>query len=264
MVSSETFKIYGWLTATIIFSGLWAMPALSKPQNPADLCISAVAKQEVAKRIPRHLLRAISIAESGRWIGSRKANLAWPWTVTSGGKGTHYKSKSTAIQAVRTLQRRGIQNIDIGCMQVNLRYHPKAFKSLEHAFDPHTNAAYAANFLQKLRKLKGSWSQAVKHYHSATQTLNGPYHAKVHKIWRGERRKAQNIRVAKHHLQQRRARARYDNKRTKHKLDGNRLKRQRVQAPNINKRAERLLADNRFAARSQRWLDRASKRLFKQ
>ena len=264
MVSSETFKFYGWLTVTIMFAGLWAMPALAKPKNPADLCISAVAKQEAAKRIPRHLLRAISIAESGRWIGSRKANLAWPWTVTSGGKGTHYKSKSTAIKAVRKLQRRGIRNIDIGCMQVNLRYHPRAFKSLEHAFDPHKNAAYAANFLHKLRKSKRSWSQAVKHYHSATQTLNGPYQAKVYKIWHSERRKARHIQVAEHHLQQQQVRARYANKRPKRQLASNRPQRQRVQARNINKRAERLLADNRFAARSQRWLDRASKRLFKQ
>ena len=63
-------------------------------------------------------LRAISIAESGRWLRSRKATLAWPWTVTSGGKGTYYKSKSAAIRAVRKLQRRGVRNIDVGCMQV--------------------------------------------------------------------------------------------------------------------------------------------------
>ena len=240
------------------------MPAFGKPRNPADLCISAVAKQEAAKNIPRHLLQAISIAESGRWIGSRKANLAWPWTVTSGGKGTHYKSKSAAIQAVRKLQRRGIKNIDIGCMQVNLRYHPKAFKSLEQAFDPNANAAYAANFLRKLRKNKRSWSQAVKHYHSATQTLNGPYHAKVYKIWRVERRKEQNIRVAQLHLKQQRERARYEKKQTKHVFADNHLQRRQVQARNINERAKRLLANNRFAARSQRWLDRTSRRLFKQ
>jgi len=225
----------------MVFAGLWAMPAAAKSQNPADLCISAVAEQEKAQRIPRHLLRAISIAESGRWIGSRKATLAWPWTVTSGGKGTYYQSKSAAIRAVRKLQSRGVRNIDVGCMQVNLRYHPKAFKSLAQAFDPRANAAYAAGFLRKLRDDKRSWTQAVKHYHSATQSLNRPYHAKVYKIWRGERRKARNIQIA-----------------------NNRLQRQRTRARFAHQRAERLLADNRFAARSQRWLDKASKRLFKQ
>ena len=55
------------------------------------------------------------------------------------------------MRAVRKLQRRGVRNIDVGCMQVNLRYHPKAFKSLGQAFDPRANAAYAAGFLRKLR-----------------------------------------------------------------------------------------------------------------
>ena len=185
MVSSETFKSCVWLSAAFVLAVAWAVPAAAKPQNPADLCIGAVAKQEAAHGIPRHLLRAISIAESGRWLRSRKATLAWPWTVTSGGKGTYYKSKSAAMRAVRKLQRRGVRNIDVGCMQVNLRYHPKAFKSLGQAFDPRANAAYAAGFLRKLRDKKRSWSQAVKHYHSATRSLNRPYHAKVYKIWRG-------------------------------------------------------------------------------
>ena len=241
MVSSETFKCCVWLLAVFVLAGAWAVPAAAKPQNSENLCIGAVAKQEAAHGIPRHLLRAISIAESGRWLRSRKATLAWPWTVTSGGKGTYYKSKSAAMRAVRKLQRRGVRNIDIGCMQVNLRYHPKAFKSLGQAFDPQTNAAYAAGFLRKLRDDKRSWSQAVKHYHSATRSLNRPYHAKVYKIWRGERRKARKIQIANNRLQRQQARARFQ-----------------------HKRAERLLADNRFAARSQRWLDRASKRLFKQ
>ena len=241
MISSETFKCCVWLSAAFVLAVAWAVPAAAKPQNPADLCIGAVAKQEAAHGIPRHLLRAISIAESGRWLRSRKATLAWPWTVTSGGKGTYYKSKSAAIRAVRKLQRRGVRNIDIGCMQVNLRYHPKAFKSLGQAFDPQTNAAYAASFLRKLRDDKRSWSQAVKRYHSATRSLNRPYYAKVYKIWRGERRKARKIQIANNRLQRQQARARLQ-----------------------HKRAERLLADNRFAARSQLWLDRASNRLFKQ
>ena len=47
-------------------------------------------------------------------------------------------------------------------------------------------------------------------------------------------------------------------------IANNRLQRQQARARFQHKRAERLLADNRFAARSQLWLDRASKRLFKQ
>ncbi len=35
-------------------------------------------------------------------------------------------------------------------MQVNLGYHPEAFASLEAAFDPRRNVAYATRFLLEL------------------------------------------------------------------------------------------------------------------
>src|SRR3546814_15246449 len=68
------------------------------------------------------------------------------------GRGRFLPSKAAAIEEVRRLQARGIRNIDVGCLQVNLHYHPDAFASLETAFDPEANAAYAADFLVRLRE----------------------------------------------------------------------------------------------------------------
>ena len=45
-------------------------------------------------------------------------------------------------------------------MQVNLLHHGSAFGSLEQAFDPVSNARYAADFLQKLLSQTGSWPRA--------------------------------------------------------------------------------------------------------
>ena len=240
MVSSETMKSKGLLVAAIALAALWTSSAAAKPQNAAHLCAQAVAGQEVAKRIPRQLLHAISLAESGRWVKAQKANVAWPWTVTAGGKGRYFDSKSAAIRAVRKLQSRGIRNIDVGCMQVNLKYHPKAFKSLHAAFDPATNAAYAAGFLAKLRKDKRSWTQAVKHYHSATRSLHTPYRHKVYKIWRAERRKLRRTQLAQA-----------------------KSLRKAASAQRTHRRARQLLADNRFSVRTQRWLDRRTRKFRK-
>ena len=122
-------------------------------------------------------------------------------------------------------------------MQVNLRYHPAAFKSLDEAFDPTANARYAGRCLAQLRQEKRSWVQAVKYYHSATRSLHIPYRAKVYKIWRAERRKARNERIAKQRENRRRNAARYS-------------------------RAERILAQNSVSAKRLDWLDRTTRRLF--
>jgi hypothetical protein len=194
--SIASIKLRTWITATVVFVALSVSPVASKPRDTAEFCKRATAGQESARRIPRKLLYAISIAETGRWDKIRGENTAWPWTVTSSGKGRYFPTKRAAIRAVRKLKRHGEQNIDVGCMQINLKYHPKAFKSLDDAFDPAKNTAYAAEFLVKLRENKRSWMQAVKHYHSATRALHNPYRAKIYKIWQAERRKARNTQIA--------------------------------------------------------------------
>jgi len=56
------------------------------------------------------------------------------------------------------------------------------FDSLEQAFDPDRNVAYAIGFLRDLRARWGSWTRAVGSYHSNTPTLSGRYRAKVFKM----------------------------------------------------------------------------------
>ncbi len=60
---------------------------------------------------------------------------------------------------MKKLQARGIRNIDVGCMQINLRYHPDAFENLESALDPETNARYAVTLLKRLHGAHKSWAK---------------------------------------------------------------------------------------------------------
>ena len=134
--------------------------------------------------IPRHLLGAISLAESGRWDANNRVNVAWPWTVTSGGQGRFYDTKAEAMAEVEILMTEGVSNIDVGCMQVNLYYHGGAFETLEEAFDPRTNATYAAAYLKNMYLITGDWTAAAGYYHSQTPSRNGPYKEKVQAFWR--------------------------------------------------------------------------------
>jgi hypothetical protein len=161
-----------------------------------DLCLGPIYRAEQEKGIPAHLLRSVALAESGRWDESSSRTVAWPWTVNAEGVGHFFPSKQAAIAFVRKLQARGMRSIDIGCMQVNLHWHPGAFASLEEAFEPERNVAYAARHLAELKDGRKTWTEAVGYYHSATPEHNQRYRAKVLKLWAEIQRKPESTQLA--------------------------------------------------------------------
>ncbi len=181
-------------TLGVAFSALCSVTA-SADVNSArefelswDLCGASTQAVEQATNLPRHLLAAIAVAESGRRDDLNKIVVAWPWTVTSGSEEWYADSKREAIEVVEDLVRNGVRNIDVGCMQINLYYHSDAFKTLDEAFDPLTNVSYAAAYLTKLRKRTSNWMTAAGNYHSATPEFHNRYRARLKEIWDRERR----------------------------------------------------------------------------
>jgi hypothetical protein len=160
----------------------------------SDDCRRLIGAAERRHRIPAQLLSAIALAESGRWMADRGAIIAWPWTVYAQGKGQFHASHADATAAVSGLKAQGVGNIDVGCMQVNLHYHGKAFADPGEALTPERNIDYAAGLLRRLYTKHRSWLVAVAHYHSATKALNVGYRKKVMTIWHKERRWAINER----------------------------------------------------------------------
>jgi hypothetical protein len=167
---------------------LAGQPALADPiarpaGQPGLLCQQAIETATRAHAVPPGLLAAIGRVESGRHDPASGALHPWPWTVDAEGQGAFYDSKPQAIAAVRALQARGVNSIDVGCMQVNLMHHPDAFNSLEQAFDPAANADYAARFLVELHGQTAAWPAATALYHSATPELGAAYQQKVMAVW---------------------------------------------------------------------------------
>lgn len=132
----------------------------------ADLCRLAIDKAEKTYGIKQNLLQTIASVESGRWNAKKGERVAWPWTAHANGKGYFFSSKAEAVAAVKAMQERGITNIDVGCMQINLKYHGSAFSSLDEAFEPEKNTAYGASFLKKLYSSRKDWTKTAMHYHS--------------------------------------------------------------------------------------------------
>ena len=163
--------------------------AVATPAPAADhaaLCPAALATVEREAGLPPRLMAAIARVESGRRDPVTGVLQPWPWTINAEGRGSFYPDKAAALAAVRALQARGVISIDVGCMQVNLRHHPTAFASLEDAFDPLTNARYAARFLRELHATRNDWLAAAAAYHSQTPELAAPYRARVAAAWAGE------------------------------------------------------------------------------
>lgn len=159
---------------------LWLVPGLCHAAYDFELkeslrCASLFRHYEYKHRIPGDTLYSISLNETGRLHSKKKIKLVWPWTVNVDGKGYFFDSKSEAVAFVRREMLSGKESIDVGCMQINLKHHPEAFRSLEHAFDPASNVAYGASFLKSKYDAFRDWHKAIAHYHSATEVLGEKY-----------------------------------------------------------------------------------------
>jgi hypothetical protein len=125
----------------------------------------------------------MALVESGRVEPGGARAVPWPWTINSPAGSFHLPSRAEAVAKVEDLRARGVTNIDVGCLQVNLHHHPEAFASLDQAFEPAANVAYAAAYLTALEAEGASVFGAVGRYHSRTPVLGVMYARKVFARW---------------------------------------------------------------------------------
>ncbi|MEM8880895.1 MAG: transglycosylase SLT domain-containing protein [Pseudomonadota bacterium] len=119
--------------------------------------------------MPQPVLFAITRTETARY------GTPWPWTVNMEGTGHWFDSRAEAQAFAQSRYEDGARNFDIGCFQINHRWHGEHFASIEEMFDPDLNARYAAQFLIELYMELGSWDAAVGAYHSRTPRYAARY-----------------------------------------------------------------------------------------
>jgi hypothetical protein len=148
-----------------------ATPGLSLG-DPSTLCRDAAAEASAATGVPLDVLMAVATVETGR------NGRSWPWTVNFGGDGQWFDSAAEAEESVDRALREGATNIDLGCFQLNYRWHAEAFSSINDMLDPARNATYAARFLARKYESTGDWALAAAAYHSATPEYASAYQSK--------------------------------------------------------------------------------------
>lgn len=144
-----------WLIAAAFTSSFAALPAAAG--NPCEAEMVDAAQRH---GVPLPVLYAVGMTETGR-----KGSLQ-PWALNIEGKPVFARSRADAISIFNDAWRSGARLIDVGCMQINHRYHGKQFDSLESMFDPHRNVEYAARFLAQLHTENATWAMAVARYHA--------------------------------------------------------------------------------------------------
>lgn len=154
-----------------------AMPAVARAVD----CEQMAAQTAALLGIPEGLMPAIARVETGLKQGDRGVR-AWPWTLNVQGKGYYFKTRKEALDKLKAVLKEGVRNVDVGCMQINYRWHAENFASVEEMMTPEANTRYAAKFLTRLKKRHGSWEEATKHYHSADSDRGTAYLGRVNRV----------------------------------------------------------------------------------
>lgn len=140
------------------------------PDSTMALCRNAAVAAADRHGVPRELMLAITSVETRTRRGGGSG--PWPWTVNVAGKGSWHDSRAAALLQAQQALSRGERSFDVGCFQLNYRWHGQNFASIDAMFEPGPSGDYAARFLKELYAESGDWIAASGHYHSRT-----PVHA---------------------------------------------------------------------------------------
>ncbi len=172
----------GWrIKALLAAAGLllaggpvWAQGAWGQDNGPALFqCSRHFANSEALYGIPRGILHAISLVESGR------GGMPWPWALNLSGRSHFPATRSEALRLMHDELGSLRADVAVGCMQIYTRWHAGSFAAGEDILDPAINVTYAARFLRELHDRHGSWTEAVRRYHASDRQAQDTYLCRV-------------------------------------------------------------------------------------
>lgn len=166
-----------WQVAVALGLLFTVAPRSGLAQSDLSLvCDRAAVEAAASSDVPVSVLKAISLTETGRDRGGEIR--PWPWTVNMEGTGVWFDTREAALSYVYEHFKRGARSFDVGCFQINYKWHHENFASIEEMFDPSSNARYAAQFLTSLHNESGNWETAAGAFHSRTPEYANRYKAK--------------------------------------------------------------------------------------
>ncbi|MAY62524.1 MAG: lytic transglycosylase [Rhizobiales bacterium] len=142
------------VTLTACISEAAAAPSTS------GVCEAQILKAARKWGVPPGILHSVGLTETGR------KGALYPFALNIEGRTVFADSLSGALREFERARGEGRSLIDLGCMQINYRYHGEAFASPAQMLDPEKNVEYAARFLSDLHARHQTWTMAVARYHA--------------------------------------------------------------------------------------------------
>ena len=176
--------MYSFISLLIISIHIFFLTNVSKA-NELNNCYKIATKVEKEFKIPNKLLSSISITETG--ITKNGIYQPWPWSLNVRGESKFFDSRKEMTVFLEQVISKKQSNVDIGCMQLNYKYHRKMFKNLKNMVNPEENIYYAGKFLKELFHKHKSWKKAIARYHSSDPLRMKVYLEKVLRHWENNR-----------------------------------------------------------------------------
>lgn len=152
------------LTWAAIATALAVSPAFTSEgraaTSGAGVCEREILSAAERYGIPAGILYSVGLTETGV-RGSLQ-----PYAMNIEGKAVFAADAADVMRRFEAARAQGATLIDLGCMQINHRFHGENFASPQEMLDPHKNVDYAARFLANLHARHETWTMAVARYHA--------------------------------------------------------------------------------------------------
>ncbi len=130
-----------------------ASDAAMDGMSPRAACLAATRRAEEVHGMPRGLLTAVALAESGLHA----------YALNIGGR-AHFPGDREQARSLLASARPGA-SVMAGCVQVNARVHARGS---DWPLDPTRSADWAGGMMARWARETGSWSEAVRRWHGGS------------------------------------------------------------------------------------------------
>lgn len=181
MAGGMRYALPSWPSLLVVLALALLSAIEARASAPAQACEQAAIAVAAETGVPAEILGALTLTETGR----RRDGVVrpWAWSVNAEGSGTWFDDPDRALAFAEDRVAQGRTNLDIGCFQINYRWHGENFASVAEMFDPMQNTRYAARFLSQLHAEMGDWRKAAGAFHSRSPAQAQKYLARFDTLY---------------------------------------------------------------------------------
>lgn len=166
----------GWCSDTLTNSGANTSLPVPKSRAISRDILQGTAWWQIAmeRGLDPYILYAVALVESAQ-INARLA-APWPWALNRQGRPIIPSSRLEARGILNDALNKGIRSIDVGLMQVNVRWNGHRVHRPDDLLDPETNIRVGADVLtEAIDSAPGDLALGIGRYHTGWRNDTDAY-----------------------------------------------------------------------------------------